>query len=380
MKKIKINEADLLGLVEKFKNTIFSSHILPKKVSYDINFNTSTVARGEERPKIVFTEIAYQKMTALISQCSKEIGWHGVCSRDGLTFYINDLLMFPQTVTGATVTTDDYAYQAWLEELTDEEINNCRYYGHSHVNMATSPSGTDDNYQNDLMQNIRDYYIFGIHNKKGEMWWNIYDIENNILYEKADIDVVYPINDAETWAAAQIQVNVETRSYNYNSGGYQNTGYEYGKVWDRRQNKYVWPEELDKPVPVEDKEDPFIVAHRKQKERRKELAKLLPYLFDEEDDEEILGLTGPTEEDCDNEEEIEYEVDEDGHYEDENGIVRDAATGLPLSVDDMDDDEYQIYMSMVGSSEEVIKQLEEEEQRQLGYGTVIDYASHEYFT
>lgn len=161
------------------------------------------------KPTVKFTEEAEKKMWALVTNCSSEIGWHGLVERNGTTFTIYDILVYPQEVTSATITADEKLFSDWIQgyiEKPTDEFEHMRMHGHSHVNMACSPSGVDTNLQMDTLATLTedDYYIFMIVNKKKDMWIQIYDNKTGIVYEKDDIS----INDNEVykaWATEQME-------------------------------------------------------------------------------------------------------------------------------------------------------------------------------
>jgi len=138
------------------------------------------------------TPEAYRKIVALVTGFSDEVGWHGSAARFGENeFTIDNIFVYPQTVTGSTVTTDQTAYTDWLYGLDDETFNNLRMQGHSHVNMGVLPSKTDDKHRQQILDQLEKdmFYIFQIWNKSLSTHTLIYDMERNILYENADIEV-----------------------------------------------------------------------------------------------------------------------------------------------------------------------------------------------
>lgn len=223
MKKIKVSEEYLTTFLEQIKASLQGKKVIPEKMTYETN--PSIKLKDDEKIAIIFEDDARKKMLELVRQAKDEIGWHGTVERKGeKEFVIKDIFVFPQTVTGATVTTNEEEYLNFIMQLTDEEINNMRLYGHSHVNMPVSPSSTDDVYQENLMQNVQDYYIFGIFNKSGGAWWNVYDVEKNILYEDKDIKYQYYVSEHEEWAEEQIKqcvkkapVNIKNYNCSYNN-------------------------------------------------------------------------------------------------------------------------------------------------------------------
>lgn len=230
----------VLEEIEKCK----SLTVLPDIVS--IKTNASVKLTGNDRVEVVFHDVAYKKMIALIDECPKEIGWHGIVEKiNDKRYEITDILVFPQVVTGSTVNPDETEYTQWMVDTAVEQGANftkMRFHGHSHVNMNTSPSGVDTNYQKTLTQNIPDFYIFGIFNKKNEWWMNIMDIQNNVLYEKDDINYLRVPEPEEDWAEAEIkkyvkeQVVTSTYQNNYSDFRMVN-GVKVYRTWDKNR---VW--------------------------------------------------------------------------------------------------------------------------------------------
>lgn len=173
----------------------FEEELAKAKLS-DGKFNFSkTFGSITRKASVNFTEKAWQKMQALIREFDKEVAWHGIAYRgDDPTkdeYYITDILVYPQEVTGATVTADQVKYQTWLMEHDDDVFNNIRMQGHSHVNMSTSPSSVDLALYEKILEQLDDsmFYIFLIYNKRGEKTYMIYDMKKNVKFDTADITV-----------------------------------------------------------------------------------------------------------------------------------------------------------------------------------------------
>lgn len=141
----------------------------------------------EEEPVIYITSDAFIKMRALVENCDTEIAWHGTVVRNNMVFLITDIFMYPQHVCSSTVESHDEDYPKWVTELPDDVFNNMRLQGHSHVNMSTGPSGTDESYYHDLIKHVQDFYIVMINNKAGKLMLRLYDIEKNLKYDDLDI-------------------------------------------------------------------------------------------------------------------------------------------------------------------------------------------------
>lgn len=142
--------------------------------------------------EVVYTSKAWYKTLMLIQENAKEVGWHGVCRRDEedpAVFYVEDILVYPQKVTGTTINPDAVEYAAWMNQLDDDTFNNLRCHVHSHVNMGVTPSGTDQKFREDRLSQLSDddFYVFQIMNKKGDISSAVYDFRNNIFYETSDV-------------------------------------------------------------------------------------------------------------------------------------------------------------------------------------------------
>ena len=125
-----------------FENAISSMKLSDGKISFTKSFTSI-----QRKATVYFTEIAWLKMQSLIREFDKEVAWHGLAFRgedpEKDEYTITDILVYPQEVTGATVTSDQTKYQEWLMSHDDDVFNNIRMQGHSHVNMATNPSSVD---------------------------------------------------------------------------------------------------------------------------------------------------------------------------------------------------------------------------------------------
>lgn len=210
MYPIKMTNKQVQEAVEKFRKQLKDM----KTSNSTIKFEFKLAAKGDAEATIHITLEAWRKMHALIEKCDKEVAWHGVVTKEktkeGATYTVSDVLLFPQTVTAATVTSDETEYSLWLAQQPNEVFNKLRFHGHSHVNMGAHPSGVDLQYQADMLKNLNDFYIFAIFNKAGKNWATIYDVEDNIVYEDEDITLEVEEDTVETWVTAEIKSKVST--------------------------------------------------------------------------------------------------------------------------------------------------------------------------
>lgn len=172
----------------------FSEYLNGKITDGKVLFS-KTVNIVQRKATVWFTDIAYKKFQALVKSFDKEVAWHGLAYRnDDLTkdeYYITDIMVYPQEVTGATVTTDQNKYQTWLMNHDDDTFNNIRMQGHSHVNMGVTPSSVDETLYESILSQLDDtmFYIFMIWNKKGDKTCKIYDLAKNVLFDTTDCEI-----------------------------------------------------------------------------------------------------------------------------------------------------------------------------------------------
>lgn len=195
------------------------------KVKFDFDF-----AKVEEKAVLYFTETAWMKMQYLIAVFGSECAWHGVVERHGedkSEFVVKDILVYPQQVTGATVTTDQKEYEDWMNDIDDDTFNALKFHGHSHVNMGVTPSSVDNEHQRGIVSQLNDsqFYIFGIFNKSGNRWLKIFDMKRNIAFEKDDIEVKILMDGSRCFDLmedADKKITTKTVSY---AGGYSYGNY-----------------------------------------------------------------------------------------------------------------------------------------------------------
>lgn len=192
---------------------------------------TRTLPGAKDRKATVFiTPSAFAKMWALISGFSKEVAWHGRARRlDDETkdeYLIYDIMVYPQEVTGGTVNTDQMKYQDWILKFDDEVFHSIRFQGHSHVEMAVSPSSTDMDHQKKIIDQLgdEDFYIFMIWNKKAACHTKVYDMKKNVFFDNEDC-TVRMVEDGVDFEAFMKEANEMVKDRVYTTptyaGGYR---------------------------------------------------------------------------------------------------------------------------------------------------------------
>ncbi len=224
-KPIKLTDELISAITAEFVETVKKAKMSDGKVNYTKNFKWE----GDEKAQIVFSAVAYAKMVMLIQGFETEVAWHGVVFRDEKEpnrFYISDIMVYPQIVTGGTANTEQIPYQNWLYAHDDEVFNNIRMQGHSHVSYSTNPSSVDIVHQEKILSQIDDdmFYIFMIWNKKFEKTIKIYDLANNTLYETGDVEIYIGDEGCDLNAFVKVSkelVKIQPTTYGYNYGKQQ---------------------------------------------------------------------------------------------------------------------------------------------------------------
>lgn len=181
-------------LLEKYNNTIFmNTDVVDIKIDIKEILEQHIAAKNLTEPSIFITADAYIKMRKLVNDTSTEIGWYGtVTKQPGLdeVYIIDDIIVYPQRVTGVTCEQDDDKMFNFEMSLTTDQVNHKRFQGHSHVNMGVTPSGVDEQFYRDLLTQVNDYFIITVTNKREEYTTRFYDIANNIVYSDLPIRVI----------------------------------------------------------------------------------------------------------------------------------------------------------------------------------------------
>lgn len=157
---------------------------------YKVNTPEMTVAFS--------TEVWTKLMKFAEAMDKNECAAMGTVERTGNLFTITDLLVYPQEVSAAFVTTNDTEYGKWLDSLSDKQINSLKFQVHSHVKMSPSPSTTDIDTREALFDQEEDFLISMIVNQKAEYSLYLYDAKTNLVYDTNEINVIVLCNDGTT--------------------------------------------------------------------------------------------------------------------------------------------------------------------------------------
>lgn len=191
---------------------------------------------ADTRYKLYFLQRAYDKMRLYVELCEDEIGWLGYVDKlpDDAGYMVTDVFLLDQEVHGATTEISPTAiidyYNSLDAEGRDNFLKRCKIWGHSHVNMAPTPSGQDDDMGKELSKDVEDFYIRLITNKRGEYNVTFYDktikakvIADGIaLYNPDGIELRKQIQDE---IKQKVKKKTYASSYPYTSGTNINKNY-----------------------------------------------------------------------------------------------------------------------------------------------------------
>lgn len=242
-KSIKVTPEELLQIRNDFEKMLREVKISDGKINF-----TKELGHIQRRATLYFTELAWLKQSSLVREFDDEVAWHGIAKRgkNPDTYIIEDILVYPQEVTGATVTTDQKEYQTWLMNMEDEVFENIRMQGHSHVEMDVKPSSVDTSLYDRILEQLDDdmFYIFLIWNKRNDKTIKIYDLRENVLFDTSDITVkVLETADGLCSFMKNAKQRVKRRETTYIN--YPTT--KRGEV-TKEPMKYTWRDFLEKPI------------------------------------------------------------------------------------------------------------------------------------
>lgn len=185
---------------------------------------TFLVSGGRDFPKVFLSKKAHDKMWCLIQNCPIEISWMSSVTRDeDGDFIIHDVYV-PLQECGAASTDisadgDADLLNALIAEDKIDEIARLKCWGHSHVRMGVTPSGTDETQTTDFIDRIQGDFVRLIGNKYGELQCDVYLFNEKINLHNPTISILSgDDNDYNEWAKEQINSKVTERVYTYSSG------------------------------------------------------------------------------------------------------------------------------------------------------------------
>lgn len=200
--------------LDEFRETLVSGGITAGKLKFIKDFGCEA-----DNAIVWLTLEAYRKIVTLVTEFDSEVAWHGIVTRlENDEFLIEDILVYPQVVTGSTVNTDQSEYTKWLYAHDDEVFNKIRMQGHSHCSMGVAPSGVDVKHRQQIVEQLtgESFYIFMIWNKSLDSHTLIYDMKRNLFFDNDEIDIEIRGDESMAEFLADAKSKIQEPSYKPN--------------------------------------------------------------------------------------------------------------------------------------------------------------------
>jgi len=174
-------------------NKATTTNVVAKKTSFDATAMTpkSSPLKSQATPRVFFTPTAWHTVDLIVAYCQKEVGWFGLVDRVGSDYLITEIFVPTQIVSGVTTDIEPEDHSALIMELLrdNKDVSKLLYWGHSHVNMGVSPSGTDEEQLEEYLSGMdtSEFFLRGIHNKRGDVKMDVFDVKNNMLHQKVAV-------------------------------------------------------------------------------------------------------------------------------------------------------------------------------------------------
>lgn len=171
--------------------------------------------RTETQPDIQFTMKAIKWIRAMVEEHSGEVGFMGLVDQVGETYIVKEIFYPKHELVNAgtceiSVKGQGELVEKLYAEERGEEVNNLRFWGHSHHTMGTTPSGQDDTQALQMMNNSGAFLIRAICTKNGEMSVSFFDHERQLKFENIKWTVIHDYD--EMLAGVISAVNMESNS------------------------------------------------------------------------------------------------------------------------------------------------------------------------
>lgn len=147
----------------------------------------------QQYQKLIFTPQAYLKMMAYMHLIGDleitGLGKLSLKNKEKQIYQVDDIAILEQEVRSAYVDTSATAISDFIQQLpTTDAPEQWALDWHSHVNMATSPSGTDwDNYEEMSKLRMNNTFPFIVANKKGDIFAGEYISDHE--YYKLEVQI-----------------------------------------------------------------------------------------------------------------------------------------------------------------------------------------------
>ena len=169
---------------------------------YEGKNKVTTIASTVPDMRVLIELGAYKKMYYIVEECDKEVGWLGVVEKNENVFLIKDVFLFKQQTSATTCEITPEGIADMIDELIqkpngDYIVSNLSLWGHSHVNMGTTPSIQDEKQLLSFKENGNDWFLGVICNKQGSLNFTYIDYAKGIIVSDLKWKVLIPNFDDE---------------------------------------------------------------------------------------------------------------------------------------------------------------------------------------
>ncbi len=177
----------------------------------------------EKNVLVRVSEKAQFKQMEYVRQCSGEVGWVGYVvytfdeESNTHIFRIEDVFLCPQKVTAGTTDFDTSSFADFAQDLiendpdAEEKLDKLLYWGHSHVNMGTSPSGTDTTTLKDFDDGRLPHFVVAILTKDGKFRYDVAFFREGLKFTDVPTVLEHRWHNLRNEVEAEITLNVSTR-------------------------------------------------------------------------------------------------------------------------------------------------------------------------
>ena len=217
---------------------------------------SNIVEKKYKAPEVIFDTDALKWIEVITDEMPTEVGILGIVDELGDDRYLIRDIYFPKhdEANGATCeisasgSADLYDYL--VSKGREEDAAKAKFWGHSHVNMGTSPSGQDETQGLELMETYDDFVIRAIFNKQGELSISFYDKKAGVRFDNIQWTTTKDSSDDVIRNKVKELININipkaapvTNSISWNGGRffgeddfYANAGHK-GKGKSKSKNK-----------------------------------------------------------------------------------------------------------------------------------------------
>ncbi len=153
-------------------------------------------------PRVLISPDAFKRMCLYVEIGALEVGWLGTVTRTkNGDFLIGTTYLLQQDVSPTETILSVDGINALAMALCEQgeegmkALSSLRFWGHSHVRMGTSPSGTDEQTMDRFGTEGHEWYVRGIFNKRGRAEFTIYLFDKGLRINDAPWEVFDPVTN-----------------------------------------------------------------------------------------------------------------------------------------------------------------------------------------